>query len=53
VTVKDSSHGEEAALLLRVPPLAKIQAEGGGAYKKCRDCGKYSDIPSPTVLPPV
>ena len=22
-----------------------LKADGGGAYKKCRDCGKFSDIP--------
>ena len=29
----------------------RLQAEGGGLYKKCRDCGKFSDIPD-FQLPP-
>jgi hypothetical protein len=28
-----------------------LRAEGGGAYKKCQDCGKFSDISPPTFLP--
>jgi len=28
-----------------------LQAEGGGTYKKCRHCGKFSDISQPTFLP--
>jgi hypothetical protein len=28
-----------------------LQAEGGGTYKKCRDCGKFSDVPSRPYLP--
>ena len=23
----------------------RLQAEGGGRYKKCQDCGKFSDVP--------
>lgn len=29
----------------------QLQSEGGGAYKKCQDCGKFSDIPSRPYLP--
>ena len=29
----------------------RLQAEGGGLYKKCQDCGKFSDIPD-YQLPP-
>lgn len=29
----------------------QLQAEGGGSYKKCRDCDKFSDIPQRPFLP--
>jgi hypothetical protein len=29
----------------------RLQAEGGGRYKKCRDCGKFRDIPSTPIIP--
>jgi len=28
-----------------------LRAEGGGWYRKCRDCGKFGDIPD--TVPPV
>jgi hypothetical protein len=28
-----------------------LRAVGGGAYKKCRNCGKYNDIPD-LLFPP-
>jgi hypothetical protein len=29
----------------------QLQAEGGGSYKKCRDCGRFSDLPQRPFLP--
>ena len=30
-----------------------LQAEGGGIYKKCRDCRKFKDIPDNQITPAV
>ena len=43
--VRESRDGEEASLRGRVPPLADAQGGRRTVYKKCRDCGKFSDIP--------
>lgn len=29
---------------LRFHRWQRLKAEGGGEYKKCRDCGKFRDI---------
>jgi hypothetical protein len=28
----------------------RLQAEGGGAYMRCRDCGKFKDIPDHAIV---
>jgi hypothetical protein len=46
---REATNGEAAALLPGTPSLQRLQAEGGGGYKRCRDCGKYRDVPDTGV----